>query len=141
MGNQQMPNGGNSAYMNGDGNNNQSPNMQRPQAAPVHQSPQAMAAYANRMRQQQMGMQQSPNGGHAQLNGGSPAMAQASPNMAPSSPSVNYSQMQNGQQVQNGQQMQSGQQMQNGQQMQSGQQMQTGQQVGQMNGQGRPPSR
>lgn len=102
--NQQMPNGNAGPYMNSsDGSNSQSPNLQRPTPGSVHQSPQAMAAYANRMRQQSMmqmgGMQQSPNGTHAQLNGGSPAMAQASPAMAPASPSMPYSQVQNGQQM------------------------------------------
>lgn len=87
--NGQMANG-NAAYMNGDSGNTQSPGMTGPS-----QSPQAVAAYANQLRQRQvqmMRMQQSPNAAHAQLNG-SPSMTHASPSMTPASPSMPYSQM------------------------------------------------
>ncbi|KAK5123933.1 hypothetical protein LTR85_002130 [Meristemomyces frigidus] len=87
--NSQMSNG-NAAYMNGDGGNTQPPSMTGPS-----QSPQAVAAYANQLRQRQvqmMRMQQSPNAAHAQLNG-SPSMAHATPSMTPASPSMPYSQM------------------------------------------------
>ncbi|KAK5134308.1 hypothetical protein LTR08_006737 [Meristemomyces frigidus] len=87
--NSQMPNG-NATYMNGDGGNTQASGLTGPS-----QSPQAVANYANQLRQRQvqmMRMQQSPNAAHAQLNG-SPSLAHASPNMTPASPSMPYSQM------------------------------------------------
>ena len=87
--NSQMANGS-TPYMNGDGGNTQASGMTGPS-----QSPQAVAAYANQLRQRQvqmMRMQQSPNAAHAQLNG-SPSLAHASPSMTPASPSMPYSQM------------------------------------------------